>query len=30
MACAMAIAILTIVVILNFVLNRLTKGEFSI
>ncbi|MBO7423821.1 MAG: iron ABC transporter permease [Oscillospiraceae bacterium] len=30
MACAMAFGILMIVVILNFVLNRLTKGEFSI
>ena len=30
MACAMAFAILLIVAILNFVLNRLTKGEFSI
>ena len=30
MACAMAFGILTIVVILNFVLNKLTKGEFSI
>ena len=30
MACAMAFGILVIVVILNFVLNRLTKGEFSI
>ena len=30
MACAMAFGILMIVVVLNFVLNRLTKGEFSI
>ncbi len=30
MACAMAFGILLIVVILNFVLNRLTKGNFSI
>ncbi|MBO7728811.1 MAG: iron ABC transporter permease, partial [Oscillospiraceae bacterium] len=30
MACSMAFGILMIVVILNFVLNRLTKGEFSI
>jgi len=30
MACAIAFFILMIVVILNFVLNRLTKGEFSI
>ncbi|MBQ6232274.1 MAG: iron ABC transporter permease [Clostridia bacterium] len=30
MACAMAFAILMIVVVLNFVLNKLTKGEFSI
>ncbi|MBR3494808.1 MAG: iron ABC transporter permease [Clostridia bacterium] len=30
MACAMAFAILLIVVILNFVLNKLTRGEFSI
>ena len=30
MACAMAFAILLIVVILNTVLHRLTKGEFSI
>ena len=30
MACAMAFGILMIVVILNFVLNKLTKGEFSI
>ncbi|MCI5957548.1 MAG: iron ABC transporter permease [Clostridiales bacterium] len=29
-ACAMAFGILLIVVALNFVLNRLTKGEFSI
>lgn len=29
-ACAMAFGILMIVVLLNFVLNRLTKGEFSI
>lgn len=29
-SCAMAFGILLIVVILNFVLNRLTKGEFSI
>ena len=29
-SCAMAFGILMIVVILNFVLNRLTKGEFSI
>jgi iron(III) transport system permease protein len=29
-ACAMAFGILGIVVLLNFVLNRLTKGEFSI
>jgi len=30
MSCAMAFGILMIVVFLNFVLNRLTKGEFSI
>ncbi len=30
MSCAMAFGILMIVVILNFILNRLTKGEFSI
>ena len=30
MSCAMAFGILLIVVVLNFVLNRLTKGEFSI
>ena len=30
MACAMAFGILMIVVVLNFVLNRLTHGEFSI
>ena len=30
MSCAMAFGILLIVVLLNFVLNRLTKGEFSI
>ena len=30
MACAMAFGILLIVVVLNFVLNRLTKGNFSI
>ena len=30
MSCAMAFGILMIVVLLNFVLNRLTKGEFSI
>ena len=30
MACAMAFAILLIVVILNTLLHRLTKGEFSI
>ena len=30
MACAMAFGILLIVAVLNFVLNRLTKGEFSI
>lgn len=29
-ACAMAFGILVVVVLLNFVLNRLTKGEFSI
>jgi len=29
-ACAMAFGILIIVIVLNFVLNRLTKGEFSI
>ena len=29
-SCAMAFGILMIVVLLNFVLNRLTKGEFSI
>ena len=29
-SCAMAFGILLIVVFLNFVLNRLTKGEFSI
>ena len=29
-SCAMAFGILLIVVILNFILNRLTKGEFSI
>ncbi len=30
MSCAMAFGILLIVVLLNFILNRLTKGEFSI
>ena len=30
MSCAMAFGILLIVIVLNFVLNRLTKGEFSI
>ncbi len=30
MSCAMAFGILMIVVVLNFILNRLTKGEFSI
>ena len=30
MSCAMAFGILLIVVFLNFVMNRLTKGEFSI
>ncbi len=30
MACAIAFAILMVVVILNYVLNKLTKGEFSI
>jgi len=30
MACAMAFAILLIVVVLNYILNKLTKGEFSI
>ena len=30
MSCAMAFGILLIVIALNFVLNRLTKGEFSI
>ncbi len=30
MSCAMAFGILMVVVFLNFVLNRLTKGEFSI
>ena len=30
MSCALAFGILLIVVLLNFVLNRLTKGEFSI
>ena len=30
MACAMAFGILLFVVLLNFLLNRLTKGEFSI
>ena len=30
MSCAMAFGILLIVVVLNFILNRLTKGEFSI
>ena len=30
MSCAMAFGILLIVVLLNFVLNRLTRGEFSI
>ena len=30
MACAMAFGILLFVVVLNFLLNRLTKGEFSI
>ena len=30
MSCAMAFGILLIVVLLNFLLNRLTKGEFSI
>ena len=29
-ACAMASGILLFIVLLNFVLNRLTKGEFSI
>ncbi|MBR4331246.1 MAG: iron ABC transporter permease, partial [Clostridia bacterium] len=29
MSCAMAFGILLIVVLLNFILNRLTKGEFS-
>ena len=29
-ACAMAFGILTVVILLNFLLNRLTKGEFSI
>ena len=30
MSCAMAFGILLIVIFLNFILNRLTKGEFSI
>ena len=30
MSCAMAFGILLIVILLNFILNRLTKGEFSI
>ena len=30
MSCAMAFGILMIVMLLNLVLNRLTKGEFSI
>lgn len=30
MSCAMAFGILMIVVLLNFILNKLTKGEFSI
>ena len=30
MSCAMAFGILLIVIVLNFILNRLTKGEFSI
>ena len=30
MSCAMAFGILLIVILLNFLLNRLTKGEFSI
>ena len=30
MSCAMAFGILLIVMLLNFILNRLTKGEFSI
>jgi iron(III) transport system permease protein len=30
MSCAMAFGILLIVVLLNFILNRLTGGEFSI
>ena len=29
-SCAMAFGILLFVVLLNYVLNRLTKGEFSI
>ncbi len=29
-SCAMAFGILAIVIVLNFILNRLTKGEFSI
>ena len=30
MSCAMAFGILLMVVLLNVILNRLTKGEFSI
>ena len=30
MSCAMAFGILLFVILLNFLLNRLTKGEFSI
>ena len=30
MSCAMAFGILLIVIVLNFILNRLTKGEFSL
>ena len=29
-ACAMAFGILAFVIVLNFIMNRLTKGEFSI
>ena len=30
MSCAMAFGILLVIILLNFILNRLTKGEFSI
>ena len=30
MSCALAFGILLIVILLNFLLNRLTKGNFSI